>query len=61
MVDSTTMNLELVGEFLSYLQNFKDLPHGFSCVIENKIEVSLSIYSWTQCAPFYYSFVNQMI
>lgn len=37
MVDSTTMNLELVGEVLGYLQNFKGLPQGLSSVKERKL------------------------
>lgn len=47
MVDSTAMNLELVGEFLSYLQNFKGLPQGLSSVRAKKTEVSLSLWLWT--------------
>lgn len=37
MADHTTMNLELVGEFKNYLQNFTGLPLGLSSALENKI------------------------
>lgn len=31
MVDSTIMNLELMGEFLSCLENVKGLSQGLDC------------------------------
>lgn len=43
VVDSTTMNLEPVGNLLSYMQYFK----GFNSVMKNEIEVFMSISSWT--------------
>lgn len=51
IVDRTTVNLELVEEFLHYARHFKVLPQCLSCVMKNKIYSFLPIWLWTYYAP----------